>query len=432
MVALLMISAWESSSLQKTGSAEEMDAYHSYVSADDATAVLRRIAWTGSTQVRDFLLSRDEDRQTRFEGQIRLARAQAVEPLRTLQTLSAERFRRLAVEEQMHAFFTELKQIAEIAPATPRKAHRLIPPESLGMRRIEVQNAAHDYLQAALQDWNQAHLRFRAGQAVAQQRLFLLLGIAVGAGFLIAGVSLRYASHWDRDRARYYREIEEANQRLEHLSARLLDIQEEERARLSRELHDEVGQTLTALRMEISGALQRAAIGSPGREHLQRARELTERTVHVVRDLSLMLRPSILDDLGLGSAIQWQLEEFSRRSHAEVEFRGNQDAGEHLPEAIKTCVFRITQEALHNIEKYASASHVTVRLSQQYPEVLLLEVEDNGIGFDPTANKSPRASGILGMQERVAHLQGRFRIESKPGEGTHIYVALPVPVEVRV
>jgi signal transduction histidine kinase len=386
------------------------------------------VGWLGSTQSRDFFLSDDEGRQQRFRDQIEQAETASKKPLSTLAEIAPSRFRRLAVQEKLDALIGEMKKLAAISERTGRPV-RLLVHETVGARRSEVQIALQSYQQESLNDLNQAQIRFGKEQQRTRERLFVLLAIAVMMGVVIAGVSMRHAAKWDRDRQAYYQQLEEANQRLEFLSARLLDIQEEERGRLSRELHDDVGQTLTALRMEISAAARSPMLDTQNRERLLRARELAERSVQVVRDLSLMLRPSILDDLGLGSAIQWQLEEFSRRSHVSFDFAG-QHAGEDLPEALKTCIFRITQEALNNIEKYAHATRVEVVLDHdETAGTLSLSIRDNGRGFESRDGRGrpPRGSGILGMQERVAHLNGEFRIESVPGAGTQVRVVLPAP-----
>lgn len=425
MVVLLVYSALEANSLERAGSAEELDAYHDYIALDHATSALRRMVWSGSNHARDYFLSRDIERQERFEEQIGAARKQSEGPLLTLQGAAPERFRRLQIADSINGFLADLNALAR-SSAERQRYPKLLMNEMLGARRNLAEGALQDFLQEAQKDLRDAQLRAQARQADARKRLFTLLAIAVAVGVLIAGVSLQHAARWDRDRAQHYAAISEANERLEQLSARLLEIQEEERSRLSRELHDDIGQTLTALRMEITGALRSMSIDPPTRERLHRARSLTERTVQTVRDLSLMLRPSILDDLGLGSAIQWQIEEFRRRSQVRVEFDG-ENAGENLPENVKTCIFRIAQEALHNIEKYSGASVVTVSLRHDDGDRMVrLDVSDNGRGFELGRRGLPaRGTGIMGMRERVAQLDGEFRIESTPGKGTRISVKVP-------
>jgi signal transduction histidine kinase len=243
----------------------------------------------------------------------------------------------------------------------------------------------------------------------------LIASLAIGAA--VAFFSLRIATRVERER--YVHSLE-----LEKLSTRLLEIQEEERRSLSRELHDEVGQSLTALRMEISHAMS-VLPDSDARVRLARARELAERTVRMVRDISLLLRPSLLDDLGLGAALQWQLEDFSRRSGIRTEFDGA-DLGETLSDVTKTCIFRIAQEALHNCEKYSQARNVRVVLAQD-ERSLVLEVQDDGVGFPLSERGLPsQGTGILGIKERAQKLGGTLAVESRPNAGTRIAVRLPI------
>jgi signal transduction histidine kinase len=205
-------------------------------------------------------------------------------------------------------------------------------------------------------------------------------------------------------------------------------IQEEERTRLSRELHDEIVQTLAVLKIEITQAQTLSAGRLPEiADNLRRARELAEQTVRTVRNISLLLRPSLLDDLGLGPALQWQAEDFRRRTKVPcvVEEVGLQD---DLPEAVKTCVYRVTQEALHNCEKHASATHVFVKVLQT-AEFLTVEVRDDGIGFEIPQREASIAThhfGLLGMRERAAGLNGTLTMETQPGEGTTINLWLPL------
>jgi signal transduction histidine kinase len=160
---------------------------------------------------------------------------------------------------------------------------------------------------------------------------------------------------------------------------------------------------------------------------LARARDLAERTVQNVRDISLLLRPALLDDLGLTPALQFQLEHFLRRSGIACEF--TEDAvAEDLPDHVKTCVYRVMQEALHNCEKHSGASRVNVAVRQRDGS-LLLEVEDNGRGFAYSAEE-PLASGaglgLLGMRERASLAGGSLIVESRPGHGTRIVLTVPL------
>jgi signal transduction histidine kinase len=242
---------------------------------------------------------------------------------------------------------------------------------------------------------------------------------------LLAWTSLGYRSHLQRESLVKFDEVTRARDDLEHLSGKLLKVQEEERRRLSRELHDGIGQTLTALRMEIHQAHLNAATGTASSERLMRARMLAEEAVHTIKDISLLLRPPLLDDLGLEPAIAWQADQFTRRTGIPCRFRAT-GLQEMLPDDVKTCVFRVIQEALNNCQKHASPTKVQILIEQQ-TETLCVQVEDDGAGF-VLKEKHVRHSGlgILGMRERASMLGGSVAIQSAPGKGTRLTLSLPL------
>jgi signal transduction histidine kinase len=151
-------------------------------------------------------------------------------------------------------------------------------------------------------------------------------------------------------------------------------------------------------------------------------KRLVENSISVVRNMALLLRPSMLDDLGLVPALQWQAREVSKRTGLWVSLDAA-GVSENLPEEHKTCIYRVVQEALHNCVQHAGARNVKVTVRQQGSE-LGLSVEDDGRGFDV---RQERGMGLIGIQERVSYLGGRFAVESEPGQGTALRVVLPVP-----
>jgi signal transduction histidine kinase len=190
------------------------------------------------------------------------------------------------------------------------------------------------------------------------------------------------------------------------LSVQLLQAQEEERRAIARELHDEVGQSLSgALLEEASPAL---------RQRLQAA-------VDSVRRIALSLRPSMLDDLGLVAALEWQAREIGNRTGLAIEIQAEESAGT-LPEAHRTCIFRVAQEALRNCARHSEATRVKIALDKAVRSVTLA-VEDNGKGFRVGRT---RGLGLLGMEERVTQLGGSFRLRSEPGRGATVLAELPL------
>ena len=262
----------------------------------------------------------------------------------------------------------------------------------------------------------------------AAQRLLLMLGLGVLLCILVALLSVRHAENLERRAEQHFAEVEHARGEMQQLSARLLEIEEEGRRQLARELHDELGQTLALLQIEISHAQGAVDAQPPAlRENLQRARALAEKTVQTVRNISVLLRPALLDDLGLVPALQFQIEDFQRRSGIACEFV-EENVAEHLSDAVKTCVYRVVQEAMHNAEKHSGASKVQVSV-RQLPQWLLVEIEDNGCGFQVNSKGMPsntRGLGIVGMRERATITGGTLVIDTAPAHGTRIALRIPV------
>jgi PAS domain S-box-containing protein len=216
-------------------------------------------------------------------------------------------------------------------------------------------------------------------------------------------------------------------ERLRALSRQLLDVQEAERRHLARELHDEIGQTLTALKLNLE-ALGRAWPGAAAPPPaLEDGLAVVGQAIAEVRNLSLDLRPSLLDDLGLAPALRWYVERQAQRGKLAVRLEADLEG--RLDPALETACFRVVQEALTNVLRHAEARHVKVILRRQGEE-LCVSVRDDGVGFDVAAARARAAQGaslgLLGMQERVQLLGGTMDIHSVPGRGTEIRIQFPV------
>ena len=189
-------------------------------------------------------------------------------------------------------------------------------------------------------------------------------------------------------------------------------------------MHDEIGQLLTALRMEL-GNLERAqsARGVESDPHLDQAKKLAESTLRTTRDIAMGLRPAMLDVLGLGPAIEWQVREFSRRYDTPIRLEVDGDLRD-VPDPHRTYLYRIVQEGLTNCARHAKAKNIHVKLEDASGKLAVL-VEDDGVGFD-LHNGVAYGLGLLGMTERVRELSGQLSIQSEPGKGTRIEVVLPL------
>ena len=279
-----------------------------------------------------------------------------------------------------------------------------------------------------LQAWNGERLQ-HADQALVtqfgnlQRGLSEALTIAFGSGFLLVLVSMIYIARLERQTRHRYVQLARSQHELQRLSARLLDAQETERRSISRELHDEIGQALGALLVDIGRLSGTLAQDRPevGRQ-LEGMKSLTERTFQSVRNIALLLRPSMLDDLGLVAALEWQGREVSRRSEIEVAVESD-DVPEDLPDEYRICIYRLVQEALNNAVRHSGARNAKVTVGRS-AQSIVVRVSDEGRGFDPSRT---RGLGMLGMEERVKRLGGTFTVQSEPGQGATLRAELPFP-----
>jgi signal transduction histidine kinase len=261
-----------------------------------------------------------------------------------------------------------------------------------------------------------------------QTRLALMVALSLLAGLLLSLLGGFYILRLEKQGRARYQELVASRHELEASSARLVDAQEEERRSISRELHDEVGQTLGALLVDL-GQLSKAAPPEDGflQGQIARIKSAAETAVKSIRDLALLLRPPMLDDLGLVAALEWQGREISRRGEMEVDVH-SEGVSEQLTDDVKVCLYRLVQEALTNAARHSGAKHAKVSIVQS-EETIRAQIVDDGIGF---SQEKVRGMGILGMEERVKRLGGSLTIESTRGKGTVVLAEIstehPKPV----
>jgi signal transduction histidine kinase len=233
-----------------------------------------------------------------------------------------------------------------------------------------------------------------------------------------------------RERRRTERQVQEQARRLQALSRRLIEAQETERRAVARELHDEIGQVLTAVKINLQALAQPDLVdgAEPG---LRDSIEILEHAIQRVRDRSMDLRPAVLDDFGLVPAVRWYLERRAARAGFALELRADPGLRRYPPE-IETACFRVIQEAVTNTMRHARATTLRIDI-ESLDSGLRFAVRDDGAGFDCEAAKSRALAGgslgLSGMQERVELLEGTIEIDSAPGRGTHIEVFLPLTAD---
>lgn len=240
---------------------------------------------------------------------------------------------------------------------------------------------------------------------------------------LVAQAALAYSN------ARAFESIRDQQENLRRLSLQIMTAQETERGRISRELHDGVGQQLTAMKY-ILESIRGAARSGDSDKLVSRVGEASELATQIIEDLraiSLDLRPTMLDDLGLKPTLEWFIRQYSMRYEIPVEFVYGLSENRYPPE-VSTAVYRIVQEALGNVAKHAKAQSVSVRLLDDAGD-FTIEVKDDGLGFREEQLSQKQAlqgcSGMLNMKERAHFLGGDFRVETAPGKGTKLYVIIP-------
>jgi signal transduction histidine kinase len=279
-----------------------------------------------------------------------------------------------------------------------------------------------------IEEFNDANMADQRGQVAGRERelqgdLNRILWMSLGLGTLVAlGAVVRIRILEIRFREQHQR-TEQAEHELRSLSNRLVGAQEDERRRLARELHDEVGQMLTALRMEVGKAERMRTSGSGFGLAVAESKHIIETIMQTVRDLSMGLRPTMLDDFGLGSALDWHARDFSRRYNVPV-FLTVEGELDHLLEPHRTCVYRVVQEALTNCAKHSRAGRIDVTVRDEAGR-LSLTIKDDGVGIDPGGGRG--GFGLIGIEERVRELGGTVSMTSGAGLGTTLQVAIPIP-----
>ncbi|HSB72340.1 MAG TPA: sensor histidine kinase [Candidatus Methylomirabilis sp.] len=222
-------------------------------------------------------------------------------------------------------------------------------------------------------------------------------------------------------------ELRNSREQLRALARRLQSVREEERSRIAREVHDTLGQPMAALKIDLTWLASRVpADEATWHEKFRTTLALADSTIRSVRQIMTDLRPSLLDDLGLVAAVEWEAHEFQRRTGIRCEFVSDQPEPA-LPSEIGTAVFRICQEALTNTARHADATRVSIRLEQE-SEFLGLSVADNGRGITDGEIAAQTSLGLLGMRERALLLGGQLSIVGRPGEGTTVTLRLPLPM----
>ena len=400
-----------------------------YTRAQDLLTTVRGQVLMGSIYVRDALLDPNPATAEEYRRQLEESYHTADEALKGYvpvvdgpgEQLRIDRLRR-ELEEFRRTLFEVLATDNREWPAEARDLLR---------RRIMPKREVVMHISEEVQSLNrsafvQQQVEIASLYRATQRRVWEAVGLALAASVMIALVATLYAGRLEQRLQRQRARDVDTARDLQRLSSQLLPAQEEERRNIARELHDEVGQVLTAIKVELAVAQRSVEAAGVNVDALNDARRITEGALHTVRDLSRLLHPSMLDDLGLPATVDWYLKGFGRRHGLRIELLQD-DAGGRLPSETEAGIYRIVQEALTNVAKHAQATTCRVFL-QRLTHSVLVTIEDDGIGFRPEEVNAPGASrgiGLVGIRERVAQLRGELRLESAPGKGTRLTVEVP-------
>ncbi|RPI27067.1 MAG: hypothetical protein EHM61_09745 [Acidobacteria bacterium] len=402
---------------------ETLNIHQSFQATEDVLHNLRKEIFLSSILLRDFFLDSSMERNFEHKRQLQETRARVFKQLEDLANSLPPAGSPLdRLRSRINVYWDSIDPIFDWDREEKRaQASRFLREEVLS-RRQEVLNLAEQ-----IQSLNKANFRRELERISARHEEFgrfqtSVLVLGFGVGLLVSIVSSGLVLRTHSQVKSHQRQTEKAERELRKLSQRLVHVQEQERRVISRELHDQVGQMLTGLRMEMRN-LERRRDG-PKEEfdaYAEEIKKLIDETLQCVRDLAMGLRPSMLDDLGLAPALEWQVRDFTRRSGIPVSLKID-EANLGLSDEQSTCIYRVVQEALTNCARHASATKVLVHVMRN-ARLLDVVIGDDGKGFEPA---NGRGLGLVGMQERARELGGSMSIMSQHGRGTIVSVQIPL------
>src|ERR1700739_1420892 len=377
--------------------------------------------------ISDYMLVETDPRaQEILQNELESIRKETTAQLRAcVQSLPLDKkepFQRLEVE--MGKYWSTLESIFALGGKRKQEHSKPLPRNAVLSQHAEILAITKEVSAVNDDELKETERRIEEVFAQFRRRLLTVTTLALSLGLILASSTVIYAGRLEKSVDEKYQESLQAQNELKQLSRRLVEAEERERRAISRELHDEVGQSLSALLIDVGNLTEMSSEDSTFRQGLQKIKTLAENCVNEVRDMALLLRPSMLDDLGLVAALDWQARETSKRTGMFVE-TVDENVSEKLPEEYKTCVYRIVQEALNNCSKHAYATNVRVAVRQKHNHLQVI-IEDDGKGFDA---RRVRGLGLVGMNERVDQLGGMLKVESDPVRGTRLQVDLPLPDE---
>ncbi|HVW09813.1 MAG TPA: sensor histidine kinase [Bryobacteraceae bacterium] len=395
----------------------EVAALHqSHLEAGDALASIRANVFLSGILTRDYLLDTDPSHDERYARQFDQIRTSTERNFRKLAESETNQPEKAAIEQlrlQVNDYWDPTQIALDWSPEEKAARRSAVLQERVRHREeiVELATQLEDLMSANF-------MAERARITSADDRFRSLLAwtaaLALLLGAAITVVTVTHIVALERKSAA-------ADAELRRLSAQIRVAQEQERRELSRELHDQAGQMLTGLRMELA-SIAYGAGEEEFNERVSHAKGIVEQTLRVVRNIATMLRPSMLDDLGLVAALGWLVRDVKRSTGMEVQAQ-IEPSLDNLPDTECTCIYRVVQEAMTNAARHSGASRIDVVIGFSGAEAIG-SVSDNGQGFEAPAGRRI-GLGLIGMEERLLELGGSLRVVSSPGNGTRIEFRVP-------
>jgi signal transduction histidine kinase len=385
---------------------------------------VRSAIYLSGTYLRDYLLEPDPEKAEQSRMALATERAQAASILSGPRLLSGTPARNemyAALQREIDDYWRSMDPVLHWKPAERHSRGYQFLRDEVFPRRSNTLNIADNIATVNQQQLLERDNRLLSLFSSFRGRLMLALLVMVLLGIVQATASTIHLLRMERGTIAHLIEVSAARQELRDLSAKLVTTQESERRNLSRELHDAVGQSLSAVQFELHDLAVVLGEGqNPLRSRVNRIRELVESSLAMIRNMARLLRPTMLDDLGLAAALEGLARDISRSTGVRISVEAV-NLSEELPDEHKICLFRIAQEALNNVCRHANADSVEIALETSGGQVCMA-IADDGRGF---RSGHAKGLGLIGMQERVESLGGTLAILSGPGQGTRIEVALP-------
>jgi signal transduction histidine kinase len=402
-----------------------------YTAGEELLFSMRAQVLLSSVYIRDAVLDPRSDARASYGSQLQAARAglEAAMARYGPEVDSAlEREHWIEFQSELQDYWNSMSPVLTgDGFGTAPEALAFVRREVLPKRDVIVKIS--DDLRALNQDalhQEQADLA-RLHQAL-RQRLWWTSGVAVALALGVALFAVGYAGHLERRIIQQHLQERHHKRELQRLSGELVHAQENERRTIGRDLHDEIGQGLMTIKLDLGAIARSGQVSGAAADALGEARATTDHAIRIVRDLSQLLHPAMLDEFGLAVTLDAYVRRFSQRTGIDTTFVRDR-VEERMASELEITVYRVVQEALTNVSKHAQAtsSQVTMR---RLPHALVVTVEDDGTGFDQARldqDDERPGVGLVGIRERVSRLGGTCRVDTRVGKGTRLTIELPLP-----